>query len=125
VRVLVRLLGVGCLAVSGVVHAMLASRYQAVGHQITEGQLFVGQAVSAAGVTGWLLFRDKASAWVLGLIVMVGSLAAVLVTYYVRIPAVGPLPGLFEPLWFPSKVGSAVAEGAFVVLATARLARVR
>ena len=120
-----RLGGVGALLVSGVVHAVLVSRYQAVGDQITQGQLFAVQAALVTVVAGWLLIRDSATAWVLGLLVTAGSLAAVLVTYYVSVPAVGPLPSLYEPLWFPSKVASAVAESAFVVLAAARFARVR
>ncbi|MDQ6650464.1 MAG: hypothetical protein M3Z02_10165 [Actinomycetota bacterium] len=124
-RVALRLVGIACLLASGIIHATLVSRYQAVGDQITQGELFVVQAASAAVAAGWLLVRDHARVWLAGLLVMAGSLAAVLITYYVRVPAVGPLPGLYEPLWFPSKAWSAVAEGAFVLLAVARLARVR
>ena len=39
------------------------------------------------------------------------AFAAVMLYRYVDIPAIGPLPAMYEPVWFFEKTLSAVAEG--------------
>ena len=114
-----RLLGTACLAVSAYTHLHLAPVYD-FGPPITLGQLFVAQGV-ISGVLGlWLLLRDDRPAWLLAGALMAASAAAVLVSDRVQIPAFGPLPGIYEPVWYPEKVVSAVSEVAFLVVLMAR-----
>jgi hypothetical protein len=42
---------------------------------------------------------------------------AVLLYRYVNVPAIGPIPAMYEPVWFFEKSLSAVAEGLGAVLA--------
>jgi hypothetical protein len=44
---------------------------------------------------------------------------------YVNIPAFGPFPAMYEPVWFPEKTLSAVAEAAGALLAGIGFARAR
>jgi hypothetical protein len=56
-----------------------------------------------------LLVRARAAA-VLALLVAAGGLAAVLVFRYVDLGAVGPFPSMYEPIWYPEKILSALGE---------------
>ena len=58
-------------------------------------------------------------------LVAVGALAAVLLYRYVDVPASGPIPSMYEPLWFPEKTLSTVAEAVATLAALTGLARVR
>ena len=44
------------------------------------------------------------------------ALGAVLLYRYVNVPMLGPLPAMYEPVWFLEKSLSAVAEGTGRVL---------
>ena len=109
------------LALRGIVAvALLASAYQHVtllpGPRFSDGAvtlagLFLLQAVAAALVAGWVLARPSRPAWTAAAVVGLGSLAALLLSTYVRIPAVGPFPPLYEPLWYGEKVLAAVTAG--------------
>ena len=115
----IRLLGTACLAISAYTHLHLAPVYD-FGPPITLGQLFVAQGV-ISGVLGlWLLVRNDRLAWLLAGALMVASAAAVLVSARAQIPAFGPLPGIYEPVWYPEKVVSAVSEVFFLVVLMAR-----
>lgn len=43
-------------------------------------------------------------------LVGLASLAALVGSVYVRIPSIGPLPGLYEPSWYLTKVAAAVGR---------------
>jgi len=47
--------------------------------------------------------------------------AAVVLYRYVELPALGPLPAMYEPVWFAKKSLSAVAEAVAAVAALAAL----
>jgi hypothetical protein len=49
-------------------------------------------------------------------------LAAVLIYRYIDVPAIGPIPSMYEPLWFFQKSLSAVAEAAGALLAASGVA---
>jgi hypothetical protein len=117
----VRLLGAGCLAVSAYTHLHLASGYD-FGPAITLGQLFLVQGVVCAVLGLWLLLRDSRPAWLISAAVMAASAAAVLMSSRTQLPAVGPLPGIYEPVWYAEKVVSAASEVAFLPLAVVRAA---
>ena len=83
------------LVASAVVHVQLAPGYQqAAPGGLGQGTLFLIQAGTAA-------------------------LAAVILYRYVQVPALGPLPSMYEPVWYTAKTLTAVAEAAAGALAVA------
>lgn len=110
------------LVVDAVVHLRLASEYQlAFPEGIGGGTLFrVEAAVAIVAAVGVLRRADRRTL-LFAFVVAVSAFAAVVVTRYVEVPALGPLPSMYEPLWFFEKSLSAVAEAAAAVAALAAL----
>jgi hypothetical protein len=99
------------LAVDAYVHADLAPDYDAVRASVSQGTLFRVEAAAAAlAALLVLVARRRRTAWAFAFLVAAGGLAAVLLYRYVQVGAVGPLPDMYEPIWFPEKTASAVAE---------------
>jgi hypothetical protein len=114
------------LAVDAVVHLQLAPDYQlAAPAGIGQGNLFRIAAVAAALVAVWVLVRPSRLSFAAAFLVAVSALGAVLLYRYVDVPALGPIPSMYEPLWFPEKSLSAVAEAVATLAALTGLARVR
>lgn len=107
------------LAVTAYIHLHLAADYAFVGKQITLADLFRAQAVAAIIAALLLLIRGKRLAWVPAILVAAGSLAALVGTVYVHVPAIGPFPAIFEPLWFPEKVVGVLSVAIAMVTAIA------
>lgn len=106
------------LLIDAVVHLRLASSFQlAAPGGIGGGALFRVQAVLALVAGLYLLITGRRRAYVLAAFVLASAFAAVVLTRYVQLPALGPIPGMYEPLWYAEKVLSAVAEGVGAVLA--------
>lgn len=120
------LLAAAGLLASGLLHLDLASDFDFVGDDIRAGTLFRVQGVVAIAVALWLLVRrrDRLPA-AAALAVAAGSFAALVLSTYVRVPALGPLPELYEPIWYARKVASAVAAAVAAVAAAAVLARLQ
>jgi hypothetical protein len=114
---LARLVAASALAVVAGIHVHLAPRYGPVGEQVTQADLFRVQAGVAAVAALALLLRPGRLVQLVAAAVALASLLAVVLTVYVAIPAVGPFPRVFEPIWFGEKVVAAVA--AAVALAAA------
>ncbi len=115
-----RLLGVlaaAALLGTAYIHADLAGNFDAIGDQVTEGALFRAQAAATAVAALWLLLRPTRLAWWLALAVSAASLVAVVGSVYVEVPAIGPFPRLYEPVWYAEKGYAAGAAGAALVLA--------
>ena len=118
----VRLVVALALVVSGLIHLDLAGTFDAIGSTITLGGLFRMQGVVALLVAAWLLVQRRASLPVLAaLAVGAASALAVILSVYVRIPAIGPFPEIYEPVWYAEKWASAgtallAALGAAVLL---------
>lgn len=112
---LLRLLTAAALAVDAYVHLQEASIYDQTqpGASVSQGQLFrVESAVAIAAAVLVLAWRRRSS-WLLALLVAASALAAVLLSRYVDIGGVGPLPDMYEPTWAAGgKLPSAVAEAA-------------
>jgi hypothetical protein len=68
-----------------------------------------------------VLVIGNRTAYAAAFLVAATALAAVLLYRYVDVPAIGPIPSMYEPLWFFQKSLSAVAEGAGAVLAAGGL----
>ena len=114
----VRLLVVAGLAVDTVVHLRLADAMQlAAPGGIGGGTLFRVQAVAAAVVAVVVLVTGHRLAYLLAALVALSALGPVLLYTYVDVPAIGPVPSLHDPFWYPEKTLSAVAEAVALVLA--------
>ena len=109
--VLVRGLVVLALAVDAVVHARLAEGYQnASPGGIGTGTLFRLEAIAATLAALWVLWRGSRAAYAAAATVALSAGAAVVLYRYVNVPAFGPLPAMYEPVWYFQKSLSAVAE---------------
>jgi hypothetical protein len=108
------------LLVDAVLHLQLAANYQlAAPGGIGQGNLFRIEAVSAALAACVVLALGNRSAYLAGLVVAAGGLGAVLLYRYYQVPAIGPIPAMYEPVWFFKKTLSAVAEGIAMFTAVA------
>ncbi|WP_258805728.1 hypothetical protein [Pseudarthrobacter sp. NS4] len=108
------------LVVSAVVHVQLAPGYQqAAPGGIGQGTLFLVQAGAAALAAVFVLLKGSRTAFAAAAVVALSSLAAVILYRYVQVPAIGPLPSMYEPVWYTAKVITAVAEAAAGALAVA------
>ncbi|MGH3502264.1 MAG: hypothetical protein ACRDQA_15465 [Nocardioidaceae bacterium] len=116
--IVLRLLTAAALVVDAVVHLRLASDYQlAAPGGIGQGNLFRVEAVVAILVALYVLIRGSRPSYTIAFLVGASAFAAVVVYRYVDVPAFGPIPSMYEPIWFFQKSLSAVAEGAGAVLA--------
>ncbi len=97
------------LAVSAHLHIDLAAGPRFADGQVTVAGLFTGQAITAALAAVWVLARPSRLAWLATGGVALGSLVALVITVYVLVPAIGPLPAVYEPFWYTEKVVAAVA----------------
>ena len=109
------------LLVNAYIHVDLASQYDAVtSGTISQGDLFRIQA--GAGLLAAVLvvaLRRRASD-LFALAVAAGGIFAVLLYRYVEVGQIGPLPSMYEPVWYTEKALSLVAQ-AFVAAAAATL----
>ena len=108
------------LVVSAVVHVQLAPGYQqAAPGGIGQGSLFLIQAGAAALAAVFVLLNGSRTAFAAAAVGALSSLAAVILYRYVQVPALGPLPSMYEPVWYTAKTITAVAEAAAGALAVA------
>jgi hypothetical protein len=98
------------LAYDAYVHLDLAHVYDHNGDTITQGGLFRLEAALAIAAAVVVLLWDNRLAWLVAGTVGLGGLAAVVLYRYVDVGAVGPVPNMYEPLWYGEKTRSAVAE---------------
>ena len=116
---LLRILTAAGLAVDAYVHADLASDYDLVKHSISQGDLFRIEAGVASAAALLILVTARRFAWAFVFLVAASALGAILLYRYVNVGTLGPLPNMYEPVWFTKKVIAVVAEG--VATATALL----
>lgn len=119
---ILRVLAPAALAVDAIVHARLAPGYQSAAPEgFGEGNLFLAEAVAAAAAGLYVLIRGSRPAWLLALLTAGGGLAVLLLYRYLDVPAFGPFPAMYEPVWFFEKTLTAFAQGAAVLLAATAL----
>ena len=120
---LLALRGVATLAlvVSAFIHIDLASGPLVADGRITLAGLFILQAIAAAVAALWVLARGSRLAWLVTGGVGLASLTALLVSVYVLVPSIGPLPAVYEPFWYAEKVVAASAAAGAVVAALVAL----
>ncbi|MFJ2188993.1 hypothetical protein ACIOJE_13730 [Kitasatospora sp. NPDC087861] len=114
---LLRWCAAAALAVDAYVHADLAEGYDAVVKSVSQGDLFRIEAALAALAALLLLVRPHRPALAFAFLVAAGGLAALLLYRYVDVGSLGPLPNMYEPVWYTDKQTAAVAE-AVAALAT-------
>lgn len=114
---LLRALTAAGLAADAYVHADLASTYDPVRQNVSQGDLFRLDAAATSLAALVLMLSARRTAWAFALLVAVGSLGALLLYRYVDVGTLGPLPNMYEPIWFPEKNAAAIAGAAATVLA--------
>ncbi len=114
-----RVLVAASLVTDAVVHLQLASTYDHAGApgKLSEGLLFRVESVVAIVVALLVLALGNRVAFAAAFVVAGSAFIAVLLSRYVNVPAIGPIPSMYEPLWFTKKSISAIAEGLGAVLA--------
>ena len=118
---LLRLVVVAGLAVDVYVHLHLAAGYDANTAVISEGALFRVEAGVAAVAAVLVLLTRTQIGVVVAFLVAAGGVGAVLLYQYVDVGAVGPLPNMYEPLSYPEKTYSLIAEAVAALAALALL----
>ena|SRR5690348_10141134 len=121
-RVLVAIAVIG-LAVDAYTHLDLAPLYSHSATAVSQAQLFQAEAVLAILAGLALIARATALVATVAFLVAAGGLALLLLYRFVDVGELGPLPNMYEPLWYDEKSISAwaeavaaVASGALVVL---------
>lgn len=123
IRTLLTFVAVAGLAVDAFVHFHLAASYAGVrSSTLSQADLFRVEGGLALIAALALLVRPRRSTAAFAFLVSAGGTAAVLLYRYVDVGALGPLPNMYEPLWYPEKTLSLWAEGAAAVAAIALLA---
>jgi hypothetical protein len=105
-----RVLAAGGLAVDAYVHADLAPAYGVAGPGVAPQSLFLVEAGVAVAAALLVLASRRRVAALAAVVVAASALAAVVAYRYVDLGAIGPLPDLYEPVWYPEKVLAAAAE---------------
>lgn len=110
-----RLLAAAGLAVDAYLHAQLADRYDPVAASISQGTLFRIEAgvaaLAALVVLVWRRMPGDLFAW----FVAAGGLALLLVYRYVDVGELGPIPNMYEPIWYGDKRLTVIAQAVAVV----------
>ncbi len=122
-RGLLTLIVVGGLAVDAYVHLDLAASYDMVKSSVlSQGDLFRAEAALAILAAALLVVRLRRYSAAFALLVYAGGAGAgaVLLYQYVDVGALGPLPDMYEPVWYPEKTyslwGEAVGAAAALAL---------
>ena len=111
VSTLLRLVAAGGLAVDARVHLKLAVAYDAIkSSTISQGDLFRIEAGMAIAAAVLILLVPKKITSLFAAAVAGGGLAALVVYRYFDVGAIGPLPPMYEPVWYPDKVDTCIAQ---------------
>ncbi|GAB3668638.1 hypothetical protein GCM10027596_39700 [Nocardioides korecus] len=122
VRLVLRGLIAACLVVDAVVHLRLAGGYQLAQPQgIGQGNLFRIEAVVALFAAAYVSLRWTRTSLLIAMGVGASAFLAVMLSRYVNVPALGPIPSMYEPVWFFEKALSAIAEALATLLALVAL----
>ena len=102
------------LAVDAYVHWKLAPDFDGIqataSPHISQGGLFLLEAVLAVVAMLLVLLTRSRLGALLAFLVAAGGLGAVLLYAYVDVGDLGPLPNMYDPIWYPEKTISAIAE---------------
>jgi len=105
-----RLVTAAGLAVDAYMHLKVAADYDVIPGTISGGDLFRAESAAAIAVALLVLVRPGRLAYLLAFLVAASALGAVMLYANVDVGTLGPLPDLYEPVWFTEKTVSAIAE---------------
>jgi hypothetical protein len=115
-----RALVAACLAVDAYIHLKLASaRPPASPGGISQGVLFYAQGGVAILAALLVLFRGTRATFGFAFLIAASALAVVLIYRYIDVGALGPLPDMYEPAWYTTKIIATIAEAVAVPAAIA------
>ncbi|MGZ6270060.1 MAG: hypothetical protein ACXWMU_05785 [Candidatus Limnocylindrales bacterium] len=110
-------LTVAGLAVDAYVHLKVAGDYDSVKATVSQGALFRLEAGLAIVAAILLLVRPGRLTAAIAALVAGGGVVALLLYYFVNVGQIGPLPNMYEPLWFTEKVVTLIAQAVATVTA--------
>jgi hypothetical protein len=119
---LIRLAVVAGLGVDAFVHFHLAGD-TGQGGTISESTLFWVQGAVAVVVAVLVLIRPRPAPYLIAFLVAASALGAVVLYRYADMGAIGPLPDMYEPVWYTEKVVTTVAEAVATLAAAIGFAR--
>lgn len=106
------------LAVDAYVHLHLASSYALVRTSVvSQATLFRIEGVAAIIAAVSVLARPNRWAALLAFVVAAGGVAAVLIYTNTDPGRIGPLPDMYEPVWYSDKTNSLIGESVAAVAA--------
>jgi hypothetical protein len=124
--VLLRVLVAAGLAADAYVHWVFAPDMAFVeGGSIGGDLLFRVQAVVAALAAVLVLALARRWTYAVAFLVAASAVGALLLYYFVDVGAIGPLPDMYEPVWYGEKTISLVGEGIAALAALAGMLTVR
>jgi len=117
-RLLTLMTAVG-LGVDAYVHWHLAANFDTLvgtgNPHLSQGELFRLEAALALVAMLLVLVTRSRSAAAFAFLIAAGGLAALLLYGYVDVGGFGPLPDMYDPVWYAEKTISAVAEAVAAV----------
>lgn len=122
-NLLLRFLCAAGLVTDAIVHFVLARDYDRITGVLTEGTVFRLESTVALLAAFGVLVTSHRLVAAAAFLVAATAAAAVVVNIYVQVGPFGPLPDMYEPIWFPEKRLAAIAEGVAAVAAAALLIR--
>ncbi|MFI0897522.1 hypothetical protein [Streptomyces sp. NPDC020983] len=105
-----RVLAAAGLAVDAYVHADLAPQYDVVKATVSQGDLFRIEAALSALAALLVLVWRRLPADLFGWLLAAGGFALIVIYRYVDVGKLGPVPDMYEPVWFTEKWVAAVAQ---------------
>lgn len=108
---LLRLICAGSLIIDARIHLKLAPAYDAIKSSVlSQGELFRIEAGLAIVAALLILVVHKSAVALIAAAVAGGGLVALLVYRYFDVGALGPLPPMYEPVWYSDKTTTCIAQ---------------
>ena len=112
------------LVVDAVIHLRLAADRDGIGSTLSEGNVFrIEGAVALLAAVLVIVLPRRRLGYGIAFVVAASAFGAVVLYRYVNVGALGPLPNMYEPIWYHDKSVSAIAELVAAVIAAAALVR--
>lgn len=118
--IVIRLLVVAGLAIDAYVHVHLASNFRFNNDGSISGDwLFRLEGLAAAVAAVLVVIVANRVTYLIAFAVAAGGVAAVLLFSYVNVGKIGPLPTIYEPVWYAEKTVSLIGEAVAALAALA------
>lgn len=116
--IVIRVLVLAGLAIDAYVHFHLASDFRFYNNGLISGDwLFRLEALGAAVAAILLLVWANRLTYLIAFAVAAVGVAAVLLFTYLNLGKIGPLPSIYEPIWYTEKTVSLIGEAVAAVAA--------